>query len=1002
MSREASLVLLASAGTGKTWRLTHRLIALFASDVKPARVLATTFTRKAAGEILQRLILRLCDAAESDGSAADLARVIRIDVDRADAREICVASLRGIDGLRISTLDAWFQESAQRRSFELGLPADWRICDAQLEQRVAARALGALLARPRAPQEWSRLLAELSGGGARSRVHEDLLSKLTQTAGFARDATEQAFDHPTVPPDVDEEDFQAALRALPKASLPRTQQGKPRERYLKALTAVLTACEKQDWGYIAGSTLVIHALDAPAIFDKIEIPSDLVAPLRVVFRRARHGLARGVLERNRSLRALLREYLREYERAARDERCMAFDALPRLLASAPPANDEGLDHLLLDEFQDTSRLQWRALEPWIDRSLDDGAQSLFCVGDVKQSIYSWRDGNPRLLAELPERLHLRSESLVENRRSTPAILDLVNRVFEQMPSHPRLAEEPERGAAMRFMQVFAKHKACREGRGRVRLWCTGDEAQDKASRAGARARLAVQKVVELRKAQPAWRFACLVRTGKQIPRLIEGLKRAGVDASAEGGNPLTDSIAVNVALSILEFADHPGDDFLWFHIANSELGRALGARWTGNDEGSRPARRELSARWRRLCLAEGPAAFLASLRPRVLELHGAFDRRRFAQLIALAQRLEPLDPLRPASFAQRLAQERVPDPNAGSVQVMTVHAAKGLEFDAVVLCDLDEPWRGSDGGVVAHRLHGDPRGPFDVVTHTLNQKVVEALPDLNEIQQAVVGGRIFEELCVLYVALTRAIHHLELIVDPPADPGSARTFAGLIARALAIEEPTEGLCFDSDPGAALARAEDKPVASRRELRTPLERRALAAAARRAWITPSREPASASAARSTRERWFGDDVARRAGTRQHRELEAIEWRDLQGGGPSWMSAPDVAALFSREATASRLGCEPGDLQVFRERRFAFARVREGRHEFVQGAIDRVVLAKSVSRAEIVDFKSGAAEQPEHHRDQLELYREALARLEGLEPSAIALKLCFTASGRVSDL
>src|SRR5690606_12687583 len=67
--------------------------------------------------------------------------------------------------------------------------------------------------------------------------------------------------------------------------------------------------------------------------------------------------------------------------------------------------DGRTDHWLIDEFQDTSRIQWKVLSAFIDEILQDssGQRTFFCVGDVKQSIYGWRDGDARLFDEIRER-----------------------------------------------------------------------------------------------------------------------------------------------------------------------------------------------------------------------------------------------------------------------------------------------------------------------------------------------------------------------------------------------------------------------------------------------------------------------------------------------------------------------------------------------------------------------------------------------------------------------
>ncbi|HUR27702.1 MAG TPA: UvrD-helicase domain-containing protein, partial [Planctomycetota bacterium] len=570
MTRAESIVLLASAGTGKTTRLTNRLLALYASGASPERVLASTFTRKAAGEILERLIQRLCGACESEAAAATLARQIGLALDRERAARLCVTLLRHVDRLRIATLDAWFKERVQRASFELGLPADWDVCDPELERRLYGRALSRALDRPRTDDEWSTLIADLKRGGAESRVHSGLLTALARAARFARECTADAWEFPPAVPDAADADIERALAAFERFEVPVTKEGTPRKRHQSAMSELTRCVREHDWRAFADAKLAARVLDGTLKFDKLEIPGEWAACVRVFARRAAHHAAKLVRCQNAALRTLAADFQEELEAATRAERRLAFDTLPRLLAGRAPDPRSAVAHLLLDEFQDTSRLQWRALERDVEAVVEGAETSFFCVGDVKQSIYAWRDGNPMLLAELGTRLSLRTETMEENFRSSPVVLEFVNLVFEHIGSNAALAEGAERLAGQRFEQEFERHRTPHSFEGCVRLWC-GPRVDERtlAPREDGRIQRGVASAVELHAAQPDWKIAFLVRSKKLVPRLIERLGRAGLSASGEGGNPLTDSSAVNAALSLLELADHPADDTLVFHVVTS-------------------------------------------------------------------------------------------------------------------------------------------------------------------------------------------------------------------------------------------------------------------------------------------------------------------------------------------------------------------------------------------------------------------------------------------------
>ncbi len=116
--------------------------------------------------------------------------------------------------------------------------------------------------------------------------------------------------------------------------------------------------------------------------------------------------------------------------------------------------DARIDHLLLDEFQDTSPQQWRVIQPWAER-VTAGADgtSFFCVGDVKQAIYGWRGGIAEIFDAIDRQLPgLTPQSLNTSFRSSPPVIDAVNHIFTHLAEHPNLGRaEP---AVKRWSQRF--------------------------------------------------------------------------------------------------------------------------------------------------------------------------------------------------------------------------------------------------------------------------------------------------------------------------------------------------------------------------------------------------------------------------------------------------------------------------------------------------------------------------------------------------------------------
>ena len=124
-------VIRASAGTGKTFALSNRYLVLLASGVECQSILATTFTRKGAGEILDRIVQRLSNAALSDQAAEELSKELDFVISRSRAADVLLGLLKNLHRLEISTLDSFFNRVAKVFSLELGLPPTWDVVEEQ-------------------------------------------------------------------------------------------------------------------------------------------------------------------------------------------------------------------------------------------------------------------------------------------------------------------------------------------------------------------------------------------------------------------------------------------------------------------------------------------------------------------------------------------------------------------------------------------------------------------------------------------------------------------------------------------------------------------------------------------------------------------------------------------------------------------------------------------------------------------------------------------------------
>ena len=278
-----------------------------------------------------------------------------------------------------------------------------------------------------------------------------------------------------------------------------------------------------------------------------------------------------------------------------------------------------------------------------------------------------------------------------------------------------------------------------------------------------------------------------MRERKHIAELIHRLRQEDVAASGEGGSELTDSETVLAFVSLLHLADHPGDSAAAFHVGSSRLGGVIGLPKDAGPERRHEVSREVRAR----LTGDGLGAFCADIGRQLAadDTWWEWDKLRFEQLSELAFAFDGKAGLRPSDFVDHVRSERVESPSGAQVRVMTIHGAKGLEFDAVILPELHKKFIGRRAGPLVDRPR--PDGLIQTVSVSPRKETLAADENLMALYEETTA-RMFEDgLCTLYVAMTRAARRLDLIV-PWSDPEKEIKIpcpADLVRAAMPQDEP---------------------------------------------------------------------------------------------------------------------------------------------------------------------------------------------------------------------
>ncbi len=415
----------ASAGTGKTFALVTRYLSLLFMGASPSSILALTFTNKAANEMRERIVSRLENLEESP----ELAQIESIT--QMGREEILKLAPRVSEKflnaeVKISTIDSFFLSVLRSFFMYAGLRFDFSI-EPDEKEELLYRFLGAVRALGKS-ENMIRVALSARGGVDR-----------------ALGTIESIYS------------FNAADLRVSKSETKKEELAKEIEKELRFLREWIESCEEAS--SMAKKALMVNT--PQEILEKTWIKKESLQDYRY-FKKCYRNEADDIFFR---LKALMGEYLKSSEKELlndfldlallyketrkklkRDSNTLSFEDLPLFLADLLRGKikndflyfrlDSRIDHILIDEFQDTSILQYRILEPLIEEICSGAGskefRSFFYVGDTKQSIYRFRGGYKDLFGYVAERFDIEVIPMEVNYRSARNIVEFVNETFSPL------------------------------------------------------------------------------------------------------------------------------------------------------------------------------------------------------------------------------------------------------------------------------------------------------------------------------------------------------------------------------------------------------------------------------------------------------------------------------------------------------------------------------------------------------------------------------------------
>lgn len=802
----------ANAGSGKTRVLTNRVARLLLGGTAPGRILCLTFTKAAAAEMQNRLFKQLGQWAMMPdtplrAALAALGEDNLPDAQLLHARSLFARALETPGGLKIQTIHAFCESLLHRFPLEARVSPDFELLDERGATALRAEVLDEMALEM--PDDFAAFIEK--AGDPEGFLHDILKhQELFEHEFYVEAAADAIGAEPDINDEMllarvlegfDDQTLDAFINALFQGG--GVKDGNAAEllvasRKNPAKVALNLLAE----GFLRKDMQPLSTRSFPVKAVKKAFPSAqalMETLIERIYAAHQSRLALVALEKARVLHVFASAFLARYNTHKSARAVLEFEDLIRkadaLLRDSEMAQwvlyrlDGGIDHILVDEAQDTSPLQWdivKALAEEIYAAAAEGgdARTIFVVGDEKQSIFSFQGADPHEFARVKALLHERLEAVETpmfegalhcSFRSAPPILNLVDQVF---------SGDARGGVAGEISHIAADDALP----GRVELWPFYEKdpaeealpwdapvdalppsdpqfllAEDVAARV---AEIIESKVVLPGKNRPvqAGDFLILVQArGDLFKALLKELKAAGVPVAGADRLKVAQELAVKDLLALLQFAANPQDDLALanalrsplcgiseaalFKLAHGRKGRLWQAvkpnemlsDILAHADYERPF--ELLARI--LIHHKGREKLLARLGPEAEEgvdelLRQALEYER-GEVPSLTGFLNWVK-------ADELEVKRQFNNEDNLLRIMTVHGAKGLEAPIVILPQTVKKANNQGKAVLA--LEDGFAACGAAVA-----ELPKALADARLAQQAL---QTEEKMRLLYVALTRA------------------------------------------------------------------------------------------------------------------------------------------------------------------------------------------------------------------------------------------------------
>ena len=811
MKQIKNTCILASAGTGKTFQLSDRIIRLLITgQVNQSEIAALTFTRAAAAEFIIKVVGKLKEAADNKKSHKDLCDRLGIkdkDYPQKHFLELLKQTLHASNKITMGTLDSFFAKLVNNFPLEVGLNTGSAKTISEVEADARRiEALQSVLGDPKKAENIFNNLREYRNDTDVANPMESLIKMVKEYHGLfmtAKDENiwgnaERIFGkeksqwlNTKVDPDqaietincyLETIDFNKPTKFDDLISISKSTSitNGDLNEIIPFFEVIINGHDGECSSYVYGRDNVEKGISKNKVVD-----AKTANAIRLLIWRAINIVINARIKQTRALYRSLRDFEAEYDQKIRRQGSLGFSDYVTLLTQADPFKKEEMEfrldcsikHWLLDEFQDTSTLQYEVLKRNIDEIIQSPEdRSVFIVGDLKQSLYQWRSGNRKLLSDLYTLIG-ENEDIGERyplngtRRCSPAVLEMVNEVLDGHETR-NIARFYSINAAKTWSQNFQKQQAENTKLGES-LWVKLEKPEDSefeeveaqarwiANHLKSKPEILTEKVNGIQRLKPGLTCAVLVSKNTLAAEITEVLRKQGIEATDEAkatvikDNPVTFGL-----ICLIQATIHPDNQFAKGTAEISPASAQIIKKLGGFEKASASIAYNFSSLG-----AEGLINFLVSLLS--IDLKHKFIFKRLSQLRSLAVQYDVRDSSDRdltsfVDFIENTEMRDTADPQ--TVQVITIHRSKGLEYDMVYMPCLNDSWH-----KIAELRRNDLLQKSDTefkpqwLLTSPGENICKLVPELKGPMEDAKAENAYGNLCRLYVGMTRAKHRLVMI-----------------------------------------------------------------------------------------------------------------------------------------------------------------------------------------------------------------------------------------------